>query len=318
MEEYERHSLSTIGGDMPEAEYQEMLAHYMKKPIQLMVALLEEDGKDKILDGWHRQRMAKDAGKTCIFWHYTMDDPIGYVKQENLYRRHWNASQRAAYIVACESWATGGRPVNPLLSNELSPKTTAQMAEEANTSPQTVTDARTANRGGLGNAVLSGEMSAKAAATQVRDQEREEREEADPVFNHDGSGDPDFDDAPAQQVPNDGGEDGEVQYGDTEDAPEEPTSPRTVVIQYAEYKEHNDRMARVLARVDELEEQVALLKEANSPDPDTSKVVANQRAVINSLESSVRSLTEERNILSDQVERQRATLRKFHEQEQSA
>ena len=52
MSDYERHPLSALWGNIPEAEFAEMVEEF-RSPTRQMIMLYE----DKILDGWHRYLM---------------------------------------------------------------------------------------------------------------------------------------------------------------------------------------------------------------------------------------------------------------------
>ena len=310
--EYERHPLSAYFGDIPDDEYAEMLVHAKEYPTREMIALYE----GKILDGWHRYRMFLDGDGIIpepFPFEMSSHDPVAYVLGRNLFRRHLNASQRASIVSACYKWAGRGGQVESLPSND-SVRTTAQMAEEANVSTQTVTDARTAERGGYGDAVRSGEMSAKAAATEVRQQEREGYEGQQP-------GTSDSPPAPEQPsaAPAPEGEtttdDAGYEPGDDaalDDEPgTKPPEPEWARIKMVDLRALEESKYKLVQDMDAAVEKIAMLEEQNSPDPETSQVVTNQRSLIRVQEATIRSLTEERNDLQGVVGRQRAYRKKL-------
>lgn len=133
-----------------------------------------------VLDGWHRYRACIELGiKPQQFTFSATDDPVAFVISHNLHRRHLTASQRAAAVVACNSWLPTGRPKGTSSSpvaqqsekrEPSSPfsKTTAQLAKSAQVSDKTIKDAKAAHRAGLTDAVKSGAMTAKEAASVAR------------------------------------------------------------------------------------------------------------------------------------------------------
>lgn len=94
---------------------------------------------------------------------------------------------------------------------------------------------------------------------------------------------------------------------------EDDNRPKVIQVPYETYREMEDRTSRLVAQLDEANEKIRLYEESatNSPDPETSAVVAQQRVHINSLESSIRLITDERNSLLDQVQRQQAVIKSF-------
>ena len=185
MEQLTRHPLSTLWGDMPEDQYREFVEGIRERHRRQMIMIL--DGK--ILDGWHRYKACLELGIEPFLAVYTEDDPVGYVIRLNAMRRHLTPGQRAACIVACHEWAKTGRPQKGDRGSSFSteddpdtarlmggapgsplPATVSKMAEEASVSERTIQRAKVAEEAGLGDAVRSGELSPKAAATQARQQ----------------------------------------------------------------------------------------------------------------------------------------------------
>lgn len=113
----------------------------------------------KVLDGWHRYQACSAAGLRFAFNELPAEaDPVSFVKSRNLHRRHLTDSQRAAAVVACSKWAPKGKPAP---GADL--QTTAKLAKEADVSERTIERAKTAQRAGLGQAVIEGKVSAKRA-----------------------------------------------------------------------------------------------------------------------------------------------------------
>ena len=97
---------------------------------------------------------------------------------------------------------------------------------------------------------------------------------------------------------------------------EEPEAhPATITLKWDKYVELRDRPLQLTVELESVNEQVRLLSEANSPDPDTSAIVAQQRDLINYLETELRKIREERNTYHDLSRRQSAMLNKLRGQE---
>ncbi len=115
-----------------------------------------------VLDGWHRYLACQSIGAEFWFEAFTGDDPDAFVESKNDHRRHMNASQRVESKLRRLEWRKVGRP-NSVPGTEL-PPSTKEIAKAADASPSTVEHAKAAHRAGLGDEVLAGKISAKAAA----------------------------------------------------------------------------------------------------------------------------------------------------------
>ena len=169
MEELTRHPLSALWGDMPEEQFADLVESVRTFGVGPIVRTLGRE----VLDGWHRYKAALAAGIEPLVAEWHGNDPVAYVIRENAMRRHLTAGQRAACIVACREWAEGGVDTERLRGGDPgSPpvSTVSDMAEEAGVSERTIQRAKVAQDAGLGEAVRSGELSPKAAATQARQQ----------------------------------------------------------------------------------------------------------------------------------------------------
>ncbi len=90
MEQLTRHPLSTLWGNIPEAEFAEMVEEFRRSPTRQMITLYE----DKILDGWHRYKMCQEAGIEPFFNPLPEgQDPVVYVIRQNAMRRHLTQMQ---------------------------------------------------------------------------------------------------------------------------------------------------------------------------------------------------------------------------------
>ena len=330
---YERHHLSEVWGNMPDNQFQEFVEEYKKDHKQQMVVLYE----GKVLDGWHRYMASLTVGLEPFFNELNAGiDPVAYVIQHNGLRRHLEPSQRASIIVHLNDWAERGRPKTSTVADLMPVMTNSQMAGEAGVSERTITNARTAESGGLGDAVRSGEMSATAAANQVREQNRP-AQYAPPV-------DAPPDDEPARAVaekelycancgidvePNNSGEcprcGGDLATANAMNEPVAESTPseepvpmtaseakgqaKTATIPMEKLTDMQETIARQVKRIELLEEENRLLKEGTESNTETSRTVADQRAIIETLESETRILTEDKQHLQGQVDRQGAVLR---------
>ena len=102
----DRHPLSAAFPDMDHEDFDDLVAsikaHGQREPITLY--------QDKILDGWHRYRACLRLGISPITTEFKGDDPVAFVIDLNLKRRHLTPSQKALAIVTCSTWQQSGRP----------------------------------------------------------------------------------------------------------------------------------------------------------------------------------------------------------------
>ena len=173
-----RHELSAIFGDMPNTEYATLLKSVQDNGFTHPKIITYED---KILDGWHRCRVAEHLGKISdlVFEELSGVDPAEFVLAENLHRRHLTASQRGQMVVEANDWATGGgdrmsEEYKTTASNDAVVKTKRELAQQANVSTPTIDRAKQVSRAGRSEEVISGEKSASAVI-------KEERDKAAPV-----------------------------------------------------------------------------------------------------------------------------------------
>ena len=105
----ERHELSALCDNMTDLEYADLLASVKADGF---VDYVIKTYEGKVLDGWHRYRAANDADMvhTLLIDEFTGLDPREYVRQKNLYRRNYTASQRTAIAVALNEWTPAGNP----------------------------------------------------------------------------------------------------------------------------------------------------------------------------------------------------------------
>ena len=180
-----RHALSAIFGDMPNTEYASLLKSVQDNGFTHPKIITYED---KILDGWHRFRVAQHLGKESdlIFEELSGVSPVEFVLAENLHRRHLTASQRGQMVAEANEWAMAGNPEKLTSSND-EVKTREEMAEQANVSTKTIDRAKQVSRLGRSEEVISGEKSASAVIVEERENvvsaEREEWMKRDVAFD---------------------------------------------------------------------------------------------------------------------------------------
>lgn len=116
-----------------------------------------------VLDGWHRYRACVDLGLKPQQFTFSDDDPVAFVKSQNLHRRHLTASQRAAAVVACSAWVPAKKQARGEATSPLA-KTNAEMASEAHVTPRTIQQAKVAQKAGLSEAVKDGALTVEQAA----------------------------------------------------------------------------------------------------------------------------------------------------------
>ena len=108
-ENYARHPLSALWGDISEEEYADMLESVREYGFSSPeISLL--DGQ--VLDGWNRYQIGLELGLVgqLTFRQFAGPDPVAYVISQNSHRRHLSGSQRAAIVTACREWSPRGRP----------------------------------------------------------------------------------------------------------------------------------------------------------------------------------------------------------------
>ena len=171
-----RHELSAIFGDMPNTEYASLLKSVQDNGFTHPKIITYED---KILDGWHRFRVAQHLGKESdlIFEELSGVGPAEFVLAENLHRRHLTASQRSQMVVEANEWQPHGTNRFTIESPNGDSKTREELAEQANVGTRSIDRAKEVSRAGRAEEVIFGEKSASAVI-------QEEREKAAPVVKH--------------------------------------------------------------------------------------------------------------------------------------
>lgn len=168
------HPAAKVLPEMGDEEFAELVADIEQNSLICPIALLD----DQIIDGRHRYRACIEAGVEPVFDDIDLEGmpPGEYVWALNGNRRHLTPSQRAA----CYVELVGDAEVDKAISRQKSGKTLPQncgkgqasehIARAAGVSPRTVDDAKAVKKADpeLFDKVKSGEVTASAAAKQLR------------------------------------------------------------------------------------------------------------------------------------------------------
>ena len=200
MEQLTRHPLSALWGDIPEAEFAEMVEEFRRAPTRQMITLYE----DKILDGWHRYRMCLDVGIEPFFNPLPEgQDPVTFVITRNAHRRHLTRIQyRVGILMSRGIRGQGEYDRGKGAESAYLPPSIQQHIDQYGGSHRGWMDALTIVKAGYGPKVMAGEP-----AQPFLDQIQETKAGADDEVSADSQ--PDESLAPGS--------------GDETDAPEEGT-----------------------------------------------------------------------------------------------
>jgi ParB-like chromosome segregation protein Spo0J len=121
----------------------------------------------KIIDGWHRYKVANELGLPCPAVPLADDiDPQDFVLANNKARRHLNRGQIAIAYTKVYQWYPAGKPSSKgVLSTPL--KTKQELAKLSGTSESTIAQAKAVLKNGakpIQEAVQSGKISLKRGA----------------------------------------------------------------------------------------------------------------------------------------------------------
>lgn len=160
--EYERHELSELCGDIPQADFRKMVDGARKTEAVFEIVLYE----GKVLDGWHRYLCAIEVDIEPVFTYYEGTDPASFVLYANVHRRHNTQSQVAQIRVRLQQWQDDvavGAVAKMVSGNTEESFTQSELAGFAKPSDRTMRAAKRAERAGLGDMVISGEISTSLA-----------------------------------------------------------------------------------------------------------------------------------------------------------
>ncbi len=153
------HQLCSAFPPMSDADFaslsEDIKANGLRDPITLYEGM--------VLDGWHRFQACAELAIEPRFAQFTNGDPASFVLSKNLHRRHLSASQRAVAVASCREWQPLG-----VVRKVADHSTEQSMAKEANVSPRTISDAKTAIKTGQKDDVLSGKISVSKAAEKAK------------------------------------------------------------------------------------------------------------------------------------------------------
>ena len=183
-----RHELSVIFGDMPNTEYATLLKSVQDNGFTHPKIITYED---KILDGWHRCRVAEHLGKISdlVFEELSGMDPAEFVKAENYHRRHLSVGHRAVIEVKLNDWLEKGDVASQRddASND-APITRDEMAKSAEVSPKSIERAKVVVKAGREDEVISGAKSVSQIVNEERDKavsvDREEVSDEELAYDH--------------------------------------------------------------------------------------------------------------------------------------
>ncbi len=155
--ELTRHELSEIFMDMPDEDFQNLLASVEKEGFKDPIIRMIDA---QVLDGWHRYRAAKELNllRKLVFQQWKEDQegsPEAFVLARNLERRHLTPGQRSSIVVSFNQRYGMGRPSAESPSND-GLKSREELAKEANVGTATIDRAVKVEKAGRSDEVISG------------------------------------------------------------------------------------------------------------------------------------------------------------------
>ena len=176
----ERHQLSAAVPDMPEEDFQDLLesikTYGQREPITTY--------ENKILDGWHRFRACLELDINPTYHEYDGKDPVSYVIDLNLNRRHLSPSQKAIAVVTCNAWLQEGRPQKtPPVGGVVTTanKSAEQMAREAGVGTRTVERAKKIAQSGDKDVIEAVKKGAMSLSEAIKTVDKSDPENAPPA-----------------------------------------------------------------------------------------------------------------------------------------
>ena len=153
---FERHELSSLFGDMTELEFSELKTDIEQNGFAQPIIYVYEG---KILDGWHRYRVAVNLDKVSELEFTPLDgiqNPLGFAMGVNYFRRHMTASHRAVVkaLAHQSEWMQLGDNQHIEGLQNYRPKSSSQMAKEVHVSTRIMDAARKVVRLGLADEVI--------------------------------------------------------------------------------------------------------------------------------------------------------------------
>jgi hypothetical protein len=300
------HPLCTAFPPIDEQAFAELVDDVQQNGLREPIVLL--DGQ--VLDGRNRYHACLQGGIEARFRAFGSDkadgtDPVAFVLSKNLRRRHLTASQQAAAVAKAQDWSAAHpahRTQEAGTGAHLS--TVADRASVSGVAERTQKDADLVAREApeLLDKVIAGEVSAKAAAQQVRAARAQENTvgvEGAPTaedFDSPPSSDASADDHDYEQPPAPAAKPAKA-------AP--PADPRDARIAELEEQLENMREALSLA-----EEEIGRLRAAGV-DGDALKTIEDRDARIGGLKSQSREWQLKCNELVKQVKAQQKVIKRL-------
>jgi len=166
MARLEYHPLANVLPMIDGVEFDQLVHSIMDNGLHDPIIIFE----DKILDGRNRYRACLEAGVEPRTEVFSGGDPVAFVMDRNLHRRHLTAGQRA---MALKKFATlrDGRPWQKITAGIPAVKTNAEVAKIAGVNKETISDAKTIEAEGTPDeiaAVTNGVRAISTVAKEVR------------------------------------------------------------------------------------------------------------------------------------------------------
>jgi len=159
---YEQHPLSAAFPAMSEEELQNLKDSIDVIGVQNPIVIYE----GKIIDGWHRYKVANELRLPCPVVPLADDvDPQDFVLANNKARRHLNRGQIAIAYTKVYQWYPQGKTSKPLLSKDL--KSAEELAKLSGTSKSSIEQAKSVLKNGakpVQEAVQNGKISLRRGA----------------------------------------------------------------------------------------------------------------------------------------------------------
>ncbi|MYH28864.1 MAG: hypothetical protein F4137_08420 [Acidobacteria bacterium] len=157
---YERHPLSELWPDLEPTALEALRDSMLRRGYDDLEPVVLYEGR--VLDGWHRQLVARELGLEVPTVDFQGDDPATFVIERHTARRNLTPGQRAHCVVSCRDWASAGRPASRKPSADrrgagapetrstdrvsARPSTNQELAAEADVSESTIRRAKAAIR----------------------------------------------------------------------------------------------------------------------------------------------------------------------------
>lgn len=176
----ERHQLSAAFPDMPDEDFEDLIhsikEHGQREPITTF--------ESKILDGWHRYRACQHLEINPMFHEYDGDDPVSFVMDLNLHRRHLSPAQKAMAVVTCNAWVGRGNPLRKSIIRQLADLnsvTTKDMAKRAGVGERSVERAKKVVQSGDKEVIEAVKKGAMSLSEAIKVVDKDDPENAPPA-----------------------------------------------------------------------------------------------------------------------------------------